>query len=151
MQRLLLCFALVASAQSKPNFSGTWRLNLNASDYRAPSAARPDKMTLTIQQKGDHFKYRLDREQNGKKGGYDVDVSVGRAPYESDEAGVVSIEWKGEALIVNILYNPGQERQSDLVETWTLSADGQRLTDDLVVHPPKQQPAVHIVRVFDKQ
>jgi hypothetical protein len=141
----------MASAQSKPNFSGTWRLNLDASDYSSPTANRPDKMTLTVQQKGDRFKYKLEREKDGKKGGFDVDVAVGGAPYESDAAGIVSMEWKGDALMVSTLYNPGQDRQSDQVETWTLSADGKRLTDDVVVHPPQGRPAGHVVRVFDKQ
>ena len=64
------------------------------------------------------------------------------------------MEWKGEALIVSTLFNPGQDRQSDQVETWTLAADGKRFTDDLVVHPPqnaKNREPVHIVRVLEKQ
>jgi hypothetical protein len=78
-------------------------------------------------------------------------VKAGGPPYESDAAGVVSLEWKGEALIVSTLYNPGQDRQSDQVETWTLSKDGKRLTDDSTIHPPQNGAAVHVVRVFHKQ
>jgi hypothetical protein len=108
-------------------------------------------MTLTIQQKGDHFKYRLEREKDGKKASFDVDVSAGGAPFESDAAGVITLQWKGDVLAVDTLYNPGQDRQSGQSETWTLSADGKRLTDDLTAHPPQNRGAVHVVRVFDKQ
>jgi hypothetical protein len=151
MRLLLFCIASLAAAQSKPNFDGTWILNLGASDYNSAGPNRPDKIKMTIHQKGDHFLYRFDREKDGKKSGYDVDVTVGSSPYESDAAGIISMEWKGDVLVVSTLYNPGQDRQSDQVSTWTLSADGKRLTDDLTAHPPKQQPAIHIVRVFDKQ
>jgi hypothetical protein len=150
MRPFIFCIALFASAQTKPNFSGTWRLNLDASDYSAPGVSRPDKITLTVQQKEDRFKYKFEREKDGKKGAFDVDVTVGGNAYESDAAGIVSMEWKGAALIVSTLYNPGQDRQSDQVETWTLSQDGKRLTDEVESHPPQQRPAVHVVRVFDK-
>ena len=80
-----------------------------------------------------------------------MDVKVGGAPYESDEAGVISMEWKGSKLAVNTLYNPGQDRQSSNEEVWTLSPDGKRLTDDLTIHPPRNGAPVHVVRVFDKQ
>jgi hypothetical protein len=146
-----LSMALIAAAQSHPDFTGAWKLNLEVSDYSSPRAARPDKMTWTIQQKGDHFKYKVEVERAGRKGNFDVDVKAGGSPFESDAAGVVSIEWKGNAAVVSTLYNPGQDRQSDQVETWMLSADGKRLTDDLIIHPPNKQPDVHIVRVFDKQ
>ena len=71
--------------------------------------------------------------------------------YESDAAGIVMAEWKGDGLIVSILYNPGSDRQSDQVETWTLSTDGKKLIDDVIVHPPRNAAEVHIKRVFDKQ
>ncbi len=151
MRTLLLCTALLAIAQTKPDFSGNWVLNLQASDYSAPNTAKPDKITIAIQQKGNHFKYRWDRYANGRKGGYDVDVTAGGSPFESDAAGVISLEWKGSALAVSTLYNPGQDRQSYNEELWTLSADGKRLTDDLTIHPPQNAAPVHVVRVFDKQ
>jgi|SRR5579872_1209950 len=151
MRYFLFCTALVAAGQSKPNFSGNWILNLQASDLSAPNINKPDKITIAIQQKGDHFKYRWDRYGNGKKAGYDVEVSVGGGPHVSDEAGIISMEWKGSTLMVNTLYNPGQDRESNTAETWTLSEDGKRLTDDVVVHPPQNRAPVHLVRVFDKQ
>lgn len=151
MRFLLLCAALAAAAESKPDFSGNWLLNPDASDYTDPRAVRPEKMTLSIQQKNDRFKYRVENQARGRKYTYDVDASAGGAPFESDAAGVVSIEWSGATLVVSTLFNPGQERQSDQVDRWTLSPDGKRLTSDLVVHPPQNRPAVHIVRVFEKK
>ena len=151
MRRLLLCLSLFAAAQSKPDFTGTWRLNLAASDYSDPSAAPPDQITVVIKQKGDHFEYQWEHRARGKTNRFEVDATAGGAPYESDAAGVVSLEWKGESLIVSTLYNPGQDRQSDQAEVWTLSPDHKRLTEDLTVHPLKHGAPVHVVRVFDKQ
>jgi hypothetical protein len=151
MRVLLFFIGLTLFGQSKPNFSGTWQLNKAASNFGDPRAVGPDKLVCTIQQKGDHFKYKFEREKDGKKTVYDWDVTVGGPPYESNAAGIVTLEWKVDSLVVSTLYNPGTERQSDQVQTLTLSQDGKRLTDDVVANPPGKQPAVHIVRVFDRQ
>jgi hypothetical protein len=151
MRFILFLCAVVLSGQPKPNFSGTWVLNLEASDYSAPNTAKPDKLTWTIQQKGDHFKYKVERIGQGNKAGFEAELTVGGSPYESDAAGIIEMEWKGVTLVVKTLYNPGQDRQSDNFETWKLSADGKRLTDDLTIHPPRNGSPVRVVRVFDKQ
>jgi hypothetical protein len=151
MRIVLFFLAVSATAQQKPNFSGNWTLNLDASDYSDARTAKPDKITIALRQNGDHFKYKWERQANGRKGSFDADVTVGGTPFESDAAGIVSMEWNGEALIVKTLFNPGQERQSDQEERWTLSNEGKRLTDDLVIHPPQNGAPVHVVRVFDKQ
>jgi len=61
---------------------------------------------------------------------------------------IVTAEWKGASIVVSTLYN---ERRSDQVQTGTLSADGKKLIDEVVVHPPKNAPELRIKRVFDKQ
>jgi len=148
---LLLGAAGIAAAQQHPNFSGTWNLNVAASDFSDKRASVPDRLVLTVQQSGDALKYRCDREKDGKKHHYDVDLTIGGPPYESDAAGVVTAEWKGDKLEIPTLFNPGQDRQSDQTETWSLSPDGKKLTDDLVIRLPRKAGEVHIKRVFDKQ
>ena len=51
MRLFLFTIALCAAAQQKPNFSGNWLLNLDASDYSPPDAVKPDKITIAIQQR----------------------------------------------------------------------------------------------------
>ncbi len=145
---LLVCTALFA--QSKPDFSGKWKLNRAESDFSDPRATIPDRLTFSIQHQGDSLKYKVEREAAGKKGGFEVELEIGGAPYESDAAGVVSAEWKGNTLIVTTLYNPGSDRASDQKETWSLSSDGKKMMDEVLIHPPRGKEA-HIRRVFDKE
>ena len=146
---LLLIVAAVAWPQSKPDFSGTWSLNLADSDYGAPGISRPDRLVRTIQQKGDHLKYKVAREKDGRKGEFEVEVTIGGSSYASDEAGVVEAKWKGQALVIDTMFNPGSDRESSQTETWTLAADGKRLVDQFVAHRHDGTQA-QIKRVFDK-
>src|SRR5215469_7511931 len=99
-------------AQQQPNFSGIWNLNAGESDYSDKRASKPDRLVITVQQKGDSLKYRLDRQKDGKKGSFEVEMTIGGPPYESDAAGVVTAQWRGDKLEVQTVYNPGQDRQS---------------------------------------
>ena len=140
---------LAAIAAENPNFSGVWQLNKAESDYSAAGASLPDRLTRTIQQKGNSLKYKVEREKDGRKGSFEVEVNIGGQPFASDEAGVVSAEWHGKTLNITTLFNPGTERSSSQEENWTLSADGKKLTDEFAAtrHDGKQ---THIRRVFDK-
>ena len=149
---IVLCVtAATLLAQQHPNFSGSWSLNLGASDYSDSTANRPDHLTITVQQHGDVLKYRVEREKDSKKSNMEVDLSIGGAPLISDALGDIQAQWKGDKLEIQTMYNPGQDRQSDQVETWSLSADEKQLTDDIRIHPPNNQREVHIRRVLDKQ
>ena len=141
--------AYTAIAAENPNFSGVWQLNKADSDYGSPNASLPDRLTRTIQQKGNDLKYRVEREKDGRKGSFEVEVKIGGEPFASDEAGVVSAEWSGKTLTIKTVFNPGSDRESSQVENWTLSADGRKLVDQFVStrHDGGQ---THIRRVFDK-
>jgi len=145
---LFLLLATVAWPQSKPDFSGTWNLNLADSDYSGAGASLPDRLVRTIQQKGDHLKYKVVREKDGRKGEFEVYVVIGGAPYASDEAGVVEAKWKGQTLEINTLYNPGTDREASQTETWTLAPGGKRLIDQYVGHR-HDGSSIQIKRVFD--
>ncbi len=151
MIAVLLGVVGIAVAQQHPNFSGTWNLNVADSDFSDKRAVVPDRLVLTVQQSRDTLKFRFAREKDGKKSHYDVDLTISAPPYESDAAGVVTAEWKGDKLEIPTLFNPGQERQSDQTETWSLSSDGKKLIDDMLIRPPRKAAEVHIRRVFDKQ
>ena len=92
--------------------------------------------------------------RQGKKNGFTADLHIGGEPHESDAAGIISVEWKGDSLAVDTLYNPQNERRASMEELWTLSADGKKLNDKVVYHVPasaKDQSDVQFTRVFDKQ
>lgn len=81
-------------------------------------------------------------------------LQIGGSPYESNEAGIITVERKETSLAVDTLYNPQNERRSSMEEIWTLSADGNTLTDTAIFHPPsaaKDPSEVRLTRVFKKQ
>lgn len=141
-------FCVTLWAQPKPDFSGTWVLNVAESDYTKGGQV-PDRLVRTVEQRGSSLKYKVEREKDGRKGSFDVDLKIGGAPYESDAAGVVTAEWSGSTLVVKTLFNPGSDHASSQEENWTLSADGNKVTEKFVYIQPSGKE-VHITRVFDK-
>jgi hypothetical protein len=150
LPRLTLCFALVAFAQSHPNFSGTWTLNLAESDFTDKHASAPDSLTFTVHHKGDNFEYDSVREKGGKKAKGHVDLVIS-LPNQPGGDGSAAADWKGDKLEFKLIYNAGQDAQYDAVDTWSLSPDGKKLTSDLVTHLPKNGGDAHVRRVFDKK
>ena len=154
-RRTLLFFlaAAVALAQNKPDYSGNWKLNAEESNFTDKRTRAPDHLTWNIRQVKNHIYYKVAAERDGKKNAFEADAEIGGEPFESDAAGIIRFRWNGANLAVDTLYNPGQERQTSMEETWTLSADGKKLTDEVVYHVPKsaKDPSdVHFTRVFDK-
>jgi hypothetical protein len=151
----LLCIAAYpASAEEKPNFSGRWKLNVAESSFTDKRAPPPDSLLWTLEHRGDKNKYTVAGERQGKKNGFTADLHIGGAPHESDAAGIITVEWKGDSLVVDTLYNPDNERRASMEEIWTLSEDSKTLTDTVVFHMPstaKDQSDVKLTRVFHKQ
>ena len=143
-----------AWTQTRPNFSGTWKLNAAESDFSDKRIAVPDRLVWKLQQQGDDLKYSVEAERQGKKNAYNLEVRIGGEPFESDAAGIVSVKWTGDSLAVDTLYNPDNDRRSSMEEIWTLSEDGKKLIDKVVYHMPKtakNTADVQFQRVFDKQ
>jgi|ERR1051326_3981206 hypothetical protein len=141
-------------AQSKPDFSGVWKLNTPESNFSDKRLAAPDRLVWTIRLANNHIIYNVDREWQGKTNKFDAEADVGGGSFESDAAGIIRWQWKGSSLSVTTLYNPGNDREASMEEIWTLLADGKKLTDEVVYHMPKKakDPSdVHFTRVFDKQ
>jgi putative CocE/NonD family hydrolase len=69
----------------KPNFSGTWKLKLADSDYSDPNASKPDSLVRTVKQTGDSLSYKVEREKNGEKTQFQVDLKIGGAAFESKD------------------------------------------------------------------
>jgi hypothetical protein len=152
MHRILslsLAFALCASAQSKPDYSGIWVLNAAASDFSDHGTA-PDRLIWTFRHDGKTLGFKQDWAKGDKKDKFDIDLEIGGAPHVSDEAGIIEAKWKDSTLLVNFLYNPGTPRQSEKFEKWSLSSDGKRLIDEMTYRNAKGDE-YHIKRVFDKQ
>jgi hypothetical protein len=142
--------AAAKPAAGKPNFSGTWKLNLAASDYSDKHANVPDSLVRTVEQRGDSIKWSVERRKGGQKGTYQVSLKIGGAAYESNEAGVVTAQWEASVLVVKTLLNADTDRRVEQVEKWTLSEDGRRVTDAFSAQL-SDGTEIRIRRVFDKQ
>jgi hypothetical protein len=155
MKTVLLCLAIAFTAwiQSKPDFSGKWKLNIDETEF---PGAKPSPATFsavrTVVQKNSELQLKIDRVINGKKSGFGfVTIPIGSGqPHVSDEAGIITAEWKGETLHFTYLYNPGTDRQSERTEDWALSPDGRKMID----HEWDKRADGHESRytvVFDRQ
>ena len=81
--------ATAACAETKPNFTGTWLLNLAESKFPA-NVSPADRLVHVVQQRCDTLRHKLDRQKGDQRGGFEVEVKIGGPTYESDATGVVS-------------------------------------------------------------
>ena len=129
---LCLILALGSSPQSKPDFSGTWKLNIDETEFPgAKPSAEGFSAVRTVEQKARELRLKVERVINRQKSGFNfVTIPIGTGePHQSNEAGIITAEWRGDTLHFAYLYNPGTERQSERTEDWTLAADGRKLID----------------------
>lgn len=149
---LVCCFTMLA--QNKPDFSGVWKLNPAESTMKDKRVSAPGSLVWTLRQNGSHVTYKVEADRQGKKHSFEAEADIGGQAFESDAAGIIRWKWKGNGMVVETLYNPGQDRESSMLEIWTLSDDGKKLTDEVIYHMPrtaKDPSDVRFTRVFDKQ
>ena len=129
---LCLVLALAPSPQSKPDFSGTWKLNIDETEFTgAKPSAEAFSAVRTVEHKAKALRLKVERVNNSQKTGFNfVTIPIGTGePHVSNEAGIITADWRGETLHFAYHYNPGTERQSERTEDWALSADGKKLID----------------------
>ena len=138
----------------KPNFAGTWKLNLAKSDL---GQMAPTSETDTITQTADVVKVTIaaDREQGKmtysfpvKLDGTDTAVPADAFPADSMFKLLNSkAEWVGSSLVITQT-SSFQDAQGTLKSTFTLSDDGKTLTK--VVHFKFDQGEFDSKSVYDK-
>ena len=149
---LSVALGAAAWAQAKPDFSGVWKLNIEETEF---TGSKPSPSTFsavrTVQQRNKDIRLKIENNRNGKKGGFDfVTIPIAGESHVSDEAGIITAEWKGETLHFHYLYNPGTDRQSERTEDWTLSAEGKKIVDQEVLTRADGKELRYKI-VFDKQ
>ena len=134
MIRQLVCLSLfltaaaaLVQAQQKPDFSGTWKLNVVKSDYGVipgPSSRtdvimqKEPGVTVHVTAEGDQGK--MDYTVNYATDGKEVTNKVG--DFESKS----TAKWEGNNLVVNSKFK-FNDMDVTGVATWTLSADSKTL------------------------
>jgi hypothetical protein len=137
--------AAIASAQTKPNFSGAWKMNREKSKFDGTDA--PTGITLKIDQKGADLVETIDVQESGGDeavdGKYVIDgkesdiqlgpnIAKGTARWEGD---TLVIEWKADGF--------------NFQRKYFLSADGKTIT--MAVRRPSQNGEVNETVVLEKQ
>jgi len=145
----VVAFAASLLAQSKPNFSGTWKLNGSKSDF-GPMPA-PDSRTDVIDHNDPALKVATTAESaQGKQdftSNYTTDgkeVTNKRGPQEVKS----TVAWDADKLVVNSKLS-FQGSDVSIKSVWSLSADGKTLTQNQ--HIAAQMGEIDQVMVFEKQ
>jgi hypothetical protein len=120
--------AAAAFAQQKPDFSGTWKLNVAKSDFGILGG--PDSRTDVITHKEPSLTYDVTSEGAQGKQQYTVKYTTDGKEATNQIGGLEiksTLKWEGSNLVVSskFVYN-----NADVIgqATWALSADGKTLT-----------------------
>ncbi len=144
-----LSIAILSSAEAKPNFSGTWKLNAEKSDY-GPIPA-PEKLERKVIQTDSELKYST--TQINAQGEFKTDLAYptdGTSTTNKTPRGDVTgkAKWDGDALVID-----SQRKIQDVDitsnERWTISGDGKLLTIVNKLNTP--QGDFEIKQVLEKQ
>jgi len=141
--------ATLASAADKPNFSGSWKLNTDKSDFGP--VPPPEKMARTITHADPSLKYSS--VSVGPQGEQKTEASYTTDGKESvNKLGGAEIKgvaaWDGENLTIKYKREV-QGMDISFAENWTLSADGKVLT--IVNNLSTPQGDFALKMVLDKQ
>src|SRR5260370_23128374 len=142
-------FAASLAAQSKPNFSGTWKLNVSKSDF-GPIPG-PDSLTNVIEHNDPVLKVNASLE--GPQGKQNFTIN-----YTTDGKEVMNkqgprdikstVLWQGSNVVVNSKFTLG-DNDVTVKSVWTLSADGKTLTENR--HLAAQMGEADQKWVYEKQ
>jgi hypothetical protein len=125
---LLTALALAsASAQTTPDFSGSWRLDLSRSDAAAHTEA-PGPVTVTIKQSQKEISITTTTTRGTS------DTTYTFVPADSPPlAGAANARWQGDALLTNAVRDVRGQSVS-VQQTRRLSSDGNEMIVESIVN-----------------
>jgi hypothetical protein len=141
--------AIVAAAQNKTNFSGTWKLNTSKSDFGMIPG--PDSRTDVIDHKDPSLKVSVTAEGAQGKQQYTVNYTTdGKEAVNSLPGREMKsiLSWQGKSLVVDTKLK-FQGNDVTVKSTWTLSDDGKTLTQN--AHLASAMGETDQKLVFEKQ
>jgi hypothetical protein len=142
-------FAASLAAQSKPNFSGTWKLNVSKSDFGPIPGA--DSQTNVIEHNDPVLKVNVSAENaQGKQNFILTYTTDGKEVMNKQGPRDVksTVLWEGKNLVVNSKFSLG-DNDVTVKSVWDLSADGKTLTENR--HLAAQMGEADQKLVFEKQ
>jgi len=133
---------LALFAAPKPDFTGTWKLNLDESDLGgAPITA----LTVQIRHKDPEFKYTAKATVDGQDFDESETFTTDGKPGRDSRGGTMTAHWDGAVLVSD---DTGPDGNLAYTSRMTLSEDGKTCTRDYVP-ADDQTPKRH--EVYEKQ
>lgn len=142
--------ALLVLAQSKPNFSGTWKQDNAQSSFGGLPAPISVTDIITHQDPTIHLTQTVVGPQGDSiTSEYDYSTDGREQPGKSrNYTERNTVKWEGNSLVFESKRDYGG-REITIRERWTLSADGKSFTKERTTRSPKGE--VRQVFLFDKQ
>lgn len=146
---LLLPYIVAVAAQSRPNFTGTWKLNVDKSDVEGFS---PQSFVLEIVHKEPHVRSIAAITQEGKEAKSEVNFTtdgkdtVNKTP---DGEGTDKARWEGNVLVRDTQGKLSNGLSLTQRDKYTLSEDGKTMT--IARHYATEISEGNLRFVFEKQ
>lgn len=141
---LLLCFLNVLAAD-KPNFSGSWKLNVDKSEFGP--MPKPDKADYVVAHKDPEMNVKSTVvSQMGEMTNEEKILTDGTEFTNNFRGQEVkgTAKWDGQTLIVTRKLDM-QGATITIVGKWTLSEDGKTITQDLKISTPQGELAQKLI------
>lgn len=139
---LLFAVAAALSAETKPNFTGTWKLNVAKSDARDDG---PQSLTVTVDHKEPTLTYTVKGTPGGQDIGETATLRTDGTPTKGSNDITIVGHWDGPTLI---LEGTAPDTSPIFEVHLSLSADGKTITRVVIVKNGNQQETRH--EIYDK-
>ena len=133
---LLLASAIAPAADSKPDFSGTWKLNT------AKSEGAPGSLVVKIDHKDPVFKYTASGSQDGNEFEETAELPTDGKEVTTSNGLLVKAHWDGNVLVMEY---KSQDGNFAGVARHSISEDGKTLTRDADVKSSEGNHKEHLV------
>jgi hypothetical protein len=137
--------ATIASAQTKPDFSGTWKMNREKSKF---AGGGPDSLLIKIDHKEPAFVENWTVSTPDGERSFQAKYTTDGTETEQEVMGrtaKTSAKWEGDALVIEFKSEGGFFKRK-----LTLSADGKTITK-MVTQSPSNGEQTEDTVVFEKQ
>lgn len=130
-------------AESRPDFTGTWKLNVAKSDL----GARPiTELTVVIDHKDPSFKYDVTGVAGGNNFEQREEITTDNKPAESENGTVATAHWDGPVLVIEAKSPAGEVIENTGL---SVSADGKTMVREGMNKGPDGDAKIH--EVYEKQ
>jgi hypothetical protein len=139
-----LC-AFIAAAQTKPNLTGTWRMNSSKSKFVNDG---PSEITIKFDQSDSSFTESLTITENNGEHKADLKYAAdGKETTNQIENRPVqtTAKWEGETLVIEVKF----DQVNLFIRKITISSDGKTMT--MAVHRTKGENVFDETVVLEKQ